>query len=84
LSISLGARVDGIPRHDLMGSSDGFRRPGYIIFVDPGITLTRGASSVTVNTPVRSMVRLSKTLTPTIGAGDLAKVLFFVGYTRRF
>jgi len=84
LSISLGARVDGIPRHDLMGSSDGFRRPGYIVFVDPGITLTRGASSVTVNTPVRAVVRLSKTLTPTVGAGDLAKVLFFVGYARRF
>ena len=84
VSASLGARIDGIPRHDVIGSSDGFRRPGYIVFVDPGVTLSRGPNAITVNTPVRSIVRLSKTLTPTIGAGDLAKVLFFVGYTRRF
>lgn len=83
LSVSLGARVDGIPYHDRIGQSDGFRRPGYIVFVDPGVTLVRGPNSVTVNTPIRSMVRLSRALTPTRGAGDLAAVLFFVGYTRR-
>ena len=84
VSASLGARIDGIPYHDLIGGSDGFRRPGYIIFVDPGATLSRGPNAITVNAPVRSIVQLSKILTPTIGAGDLAKVLFFVGYTRRF
>ncbi len=84
LSVSLGARIDGIPYHDKIGSSDGFRRPGYIVFVDPGVTLARGANAVTINTPIRTMVRLSNTLSPTVGAGDLAKVLFFVGYARRF
>jgi len=84
LSFSLGARVDGIRYHDLIGRSDGFRRPGYIVFADPGVTLTRGSSALTVNTPIRAVVRLSETLTPTVGAGDLAAVLVFVGYTRRF
>ena len=84
VSVSLGARIDGIPRHDLIGKSDGFRRPGYIVFADPGVTVARGPNAVTVNTPIRSIVRLSKQLSPTIGAGDLAAVLVFVGYARRF
>jgi hypothetical protein len=35
---SLGMRDDCLPVHDLLGSSDGFRRPGYIIAAEPGIT----------------------------------------------
>jgi hypothetical protein len=29
LSASLGTRIDGIPVHDIIGESKGFRRPGY-------------------------------------------------------
>jgi hypothetical protein len=35
---SLGIRDDCLPVHDLVGGSDGFRRPGYIIAAEPGIT----------------------------------------------
>ena len=27
LTLSLGARIEGVPVHDLVGSSNGFRRP---------------------------------------------------------
>lgn len=84
LSVSLGGRVDGIPYHDLIGASDGFRRPGYIVFVEPGVTLTRGSNTVSVNTPIRSMVRLAETTGSTVGSGDLAGMVFFVTYARRF
>ncbi len=88
LSVGLGGRIDGIPYHDLIGKSDGFRRPGYVVFVDPGMTLDRGRSTFTVSTPVRVAQRLAprQMVKPggSIGAGDLAKVLFFVGYARRF
>lgn len=36
-SLLLGGRLEGIPVHDLVGGSAGFRRPGYIISVEPGI-----------------------------------------------
>ncbi len=89
LSVSLGGRVDGIPYHDLIGKSDGFRRPGYIVFVDPGVALERGQGTFTLSTPIRVAAHLatasqSKLSGGTIGAGDLAGVLFFVGYARRF
>jgi hypothetical protein len=35
---SLGAREDCLPVRDLFGASDGFRRPGYILSAEPGIT----------------------------------------------
>ena len=35
---SLGYRQDGLPVHDLFGKSDGFRRPGVIRSLEPGIT----------------------------------------------
>jgi len=35
---SLGLRDDCLPVHDLLGKSDGFRRPGYILSAEPGIT----------------------------------------------
>jgi predicted porin len=33
-----GARLEGIPIHDLIGGSGDFRRPGYIWSVEPGVT----------------------------------------------
>ena len=37
-NISAGMRDECLPVHDLIGSSDGFRRPGYIISAEPGVT----------------------------------------------
>lgn len=38
LFASAGMRDDCLPVHDLIGGSDGFRRPGYIISAEPGLT----------------------------------------------
>ncbi|KIC92216.1 hypothetical protein [Flavihumibacter sp. ZG627] len=38
VSGSIGGRIEGIPVEDLLGESGGFRRPGYVIAVEPGIT----------------------------------------------
>ena len=35
---SAGARQECIPVHDVIGGSNGFRRPGYIISAEPGVT----------------------------------------------
>ena len=40
LTVSVGVRDEGLPVHDLIGGSGGFRRPGYIISVEPGLTYT--------------------------------------------
>ena len=37
-TFSAGLRNECLPVHDLIGGSNGFRRPGYIISAEPGIT----------------------------------------------
>ena len=37
-SLSLGVRDDCLPSEDLIGGSSGFRRPGYIISIEPGLS----------------------------------------------
>jgi hypothetical protein len=87
LTATAGVRLDGIPLHDLLGASDGFRRPALIGYAEPGLTYSRGQSTVTVNVPLRifydfraSAVDRQLGLT---GGGDLASYLVFVGYTYR-
>ena len=40
--MSAAGRVEGVPVRDLIGSSDGFRRPGFIVSIEPGIEIMKG------------------------------------------
>ena len=51
LAASFGGRMEGIPVRDAFGKSDGFRRPGYIISLDPGIQYSYRRSILSVNGP---------------------------------
>jgi hypothetical protein len=44
-------RVEGVPRYDLIGRSDGFRRPGYEMFLETAVTYTKGKSTLAFNLP---------------------------------
>jgi len=89
VSLSLGARMDGIPQGDLVGGRDlGFRRPGYSLYVDPTLGLRRGRGELTLSVPVlvhqdfqQSMLDEQRGVN---GGGDLARYLVFLGYTWRF
>ena len=41
LVVSFGGRMEGVPVRDLLGASNGFRRPGYAISADPGFLYNR-------------------------------------------
>ena len=51
-SLMAGGRVEGVPAIDVFGGSDGFRRPGYIASVEPGIAYMNGKFSAAVTVPV--------------------------------
>jgi hypothetical protein len=51
LGASFGVRVEGVPRYDLIGRSDGFRRPGHEVFIEPGVTYSHGHSTVQFDLP---------------------------------
>lgn len=52
LAISAGGRIEGIPATDLIGGSRGYRRPGYAISVEPGISYTKGNFAFNLNVPI--------------------------------
>ncbi|OLD65973.1 MAG: hypothetical protein AUI52_05735, partial [Acidobacteria bacterium 13_1_40CM_2_68_10] len=41
-TMSIGFRIEGVPRYDLIGDSHGWRRPGYESYVEPGFLFTHG------------------------------------------
>lgn len=94
LSLSLGPRIDGVPAEDALGASDGFRRPGITVSIEPGLTWMNKDWSVSLTAPVaiyRNRVRSVEddritTLTSTYHAGDAAFADFFItlNVSRRF
>jgi hypothetical protein len=40
LSVAAGARIEGIPVNDLIGGSGDFRRPGYVVSIEPSVNYT--------------------------------------------
>jgi hypothetical protein len=85
---SMGIRGEGVPSTDLIGKSDGFRRPGYITSVDPGLIYTKGKDRWYLNVPIA--VRRNRTRSVADirdnrhGDAAFADYTVLVGYSRRF
>lgn len=94
LMLSLGVRDECLPVHDLIGGSGGFRRPGYIISVEPGITYSFKKISLYAFVPV-AVVRdrtqsvpdkIKTAITGVYSQGDaaFADYTINIGFTTRF
>jgi hypothetical protein len=94
LQLFLGGRMECIPSKDLIGDSDGFRRPGYIISVEPSAFYTFGKHTVGVNFPIalernrtRSQIDIARGTNPTTGEpyhGDAAFADWLLSVTYAF
>lgn len=88
LSLSLGGRIDGVTTRDLIGGSEGFRRPGYSLYVEPGLTWTRGKNVFNLFTPVLIDANRQKNVyDDRFGghqAGAFADYVIIAGFARRF
>jgi hypothetical protein len=87
-SVGLGGRFEGVPVHDLIGSSKGFRRPGYAVSVEPSISWTKGLHSVSLAVPI-AVQRNRQRSVPDIANGThgdaaFADYLILLGYWKRF
>ena len=51
VALSLGLRGEGVPVRDLLGDSNGFRRPGSILSLDPGLLINYRHDTLSVNGP---------------------------------
>ena len=94
LSFYLGGRIEGVPWQDLIGGSDGYRRPGYAVSVEPGISYATSNISVNLNVPIavyrnrvqsyQDKVRTEQTGIYRHGDAAFADYLISLGFTYRF
>jgi hypothetical protein len=52
LTASLAARWEGIPAYDAFGGQVAYRRPGYVVAVEPGISYRSGQHGLSLYVPV--------------------------------
>ena len=52
ISASLGARFDAVPVKDLIGGNEGFRRPGNVLSLEPGIAYIHQNFTLNLNVPL--------------------------------
>lgn len=87
--VGLGGRIEGVPVHDLFGSSEGFRRPGYAVSVEPSLTWSRGVHSVSLSVPVAVQRNRQRSVPDMQEAGRhgdaaFADYVVLLGYWQRF
>lgn len=93
-SASLGARFDAVPVKDLVGGDEGFRRPGNVLSIDPGLSYMAGNFSVNLNVPFAVRRERPQSLTdkqteeltgePRAGDAAFADYVINLGVTYRF
>ncbi|HUM02033.1 MAG TPA: hypothetical protein VL084_07085 [Thermoanaerobaculia bacterium] len=89
LVVSVGGRINGVTVRDLIGGGDLYwRRPGYEVYIEPGLSWTSGPHIASVSVPVRvyqnkldSLLDISKNRH--IGS-DFAPYLVIASYAYRF
>lgn len=85
---SIGVRGEGVPSRDVFGKSDGFRRPGYSIDIEPGLIWMKGKDTWTFSVPVPFLRARTRSVPDIIdnrhGDAAFADYVLLVGYSRRF
>ncbi len=89
LVLTAGGRINGVTVKDIIGGTDlYFRRPGYEIFVEPGLSYTFGRNVASISVPVRAYAKkLDSTLDESRGqhtGSDFVPFLVIASFGRRF
>ncbi len=51
LTLSLAGRMEGIPAYDIIGGQVAYRRPGYVMAVESGVSYQKGHSTLSLFVP---------------------------------
>jgi hypothetical protein len=88
IAVSFGGRVEGVPALDILGLSEGFRRPGYIISIEPGISYMNKKNTFALNLPIATTRNRTRSYSDLKygGQGDAAFADYFLSatYSHRF
>jgi hypothetical protein len=86
---TVGWRIEGVSVRDLIGKSNGFRRPGYGMAIEPGVQYFRFKETWSVTVPIAAGRNRKRSVSDILvgnrgGDAAFADYMILVGYTRRF
>jgi hypothetical protein len=89
LAITLGGRVEGVPVYDVIGNENGFRRPGFSVGIEPGISWMPGHWTFSLSAPVMMYANRQQSVadkrfgtdTGTHRHGDAAFASFLISFS---
>jgi hypothetical protein len=86
---TIGWRIEGVPVRDLIGKSNGFRRPGYGMAIEPGVQYFRQRDTWSVTVPIAAGRNRKRSVSDILvgnpgGDAAFADYMILVGYSRRF
>jgi hypothetical protein len=88
LTATLGGRLEGVPALDLTGGDRGFRRPGYVLSVEPGISLSTARDTFSLSVPVAVVRNRVRSYADRLGKGQgdaaFADFLISASYARKW
>jgi hypothetical protein len=82
--VSLAARIEGVPVHDVFGETDGFRRPGYYLTLEPGLNYATGRTTWFLSVPFRVHQNVKPDANGVAKDSTFADHMVLVGVTYRF
>ena len=81
---SVAYRIEGVPIQDAFGASDGFRRPGTITFVEPGVNMQVGGNLLSFSVAIRSYLNIKDSPASTRREdATVPRFMFFTAFSRR-
>jgi len=88
LALSVGGRMEGVPVRDALGASNGFRRPGYVISIEPGLAFSYKNNTLNVSAPWamerNRKISTADMLNHTHGDAAFSDYTIIAAYTRHF
>ena len=88
-AFTAGWRIEGVPVRDLIGKSNGFRRPGYAMAIEPGLQYFRSRDIYSITVPIAAGRNRKRSVSDILvgsrgGDAAFADYLILVGYSHRF
>jgi hypothetical protein len=88
-AVTIGWRIEGVPVRDLIGKSNGFRRPGYGMAIEPGVQYFRARDTWSVTVPIAAGRNRKRSVSDILvgnpgGDAAFADYMILLGYSHRF
>jgi hypothetical protein len=83
--LSFASRIEGVPPTDLWGGNVGFRRAGFALYWEPGISYSHGNNVWSVNVPLLTFANLMQLpIDHRLSDATVANWIILARYSRRF